>query len=585
MPLLKRAILATLLLCPPCAAGAADDSSHWASDPNTHCALYDATLQPGDTVAWIGECKDGRGEGPGSASFFNGGKEFESFTGNFAGGVAQDGPVTVRWGDGWSYEGAMMAGHFEGQGVLINDKHDRFEGIWKGGKLNGQGSVTHDNGERYVGEWKNDLPNGAGVLVRADGSKLEGEFAEGRFTGADAAAPDLPGDSVANAAPVSQDVKAVKASVKPPSSAPVAAPAAPISALADLSGKKLIAVDGAALNLTAIEGGIERDITAANGATEKTTFTFINDRLGTVAADAGAGAANVTGFFRLTDNGVEVRYADGRAEILSEGNDGGVLLRLDNPGALAVCRSFYPDGHSFSDAEKKAAVAEYAIRLGLAPPEAKPSCEGNVAETAPSVSPPTSPQAKAAPKPEHHAEAKRPVNKLAASASLRDKVGTLEAVSVRDSLVHAIDAMPMPVLPATSDGAAQIASIAAPAAGSAEPGQHDASHCLKVDSDGSHWGFRNACNFDVQFAYCLAAGGDNLTACDAGGAMGSVSADSFGALLADKSFGETDADHDFRWLACDGGAGEVVAHLDHFDPPSGRCVRANNVASNQKDGK
>ena len=55
--------------------------------------------------------------------------------------------------------------------------------------------------------------------------------------------------------------------------------------MAELSGKKLIAVDGAALNLTAIEGGIERDITAANGALEKTTFTFINDRLGTVAAD------------------------------------------------------------------------------------------------------------------------------------------------------------------------------------------------------------------------------------------------------------------------------------------------------------
>ncbi len=78
-------------------------------------------------------------------------------------------------------------------------------------------------------------------------------------------------------------------------------------------------MDGAALNLTAIEGGIERDIVAANGVLEKTTFIFINDRLGTVAADGGSGAANVTGFFRLTDNGVEVRYADGRGEILSEG--------------------------------------------------------------------------------------------------------------------------------------------------------------------------------------------------------------------------------------------------------------------------
>jgi hypothetical protein len=567
MPLLNRAILAALLLCPLSAADAAsaDDSSHWASDPNTHCALYDATMRPGDTVNWIGECRDGRGEGPGTASFFNNGKEFESFTGNFSGGVAAGGHVTVRWGDGWSYEGDMVAGHFEGQGVLINDRHDRFEGQWKDGKLNGVGSVTHDNGERYDGEWKNDLPNGHGVLSRADGSKLEGEFADGKFAG------NTPAPA---ATPASLDTKAAVAPVK-------AAPAEPDSALASLSGKKLIAVDGAALNLTAIEGGIERDITAANGALEKTTFTFINERLGTVAADGGrasTGAANVTGFFRLTDNGVEVRYADGRGEILSEGGDGGVLLRLDTPGASSSCRSFYPEGHSFSDGEKKTAVAEYAIRLGLAPPEAKPSCQGDAAGTAPPASPQASPQAKQAPKPEHHAEVKPPAK--VAAASLKNKIGAMEPEAVKDSVVHAIDAMPMAAMPVTADAAV----IAAPAA-STEPGQHDASHCLKVESDGLHWGFRNSCGFDVQFSYCLAQGGDNLTACDAGGAMGSVSAGGFGALMADKSFSESDAEHDFRWLACGGGAGEVVAHLDHVDPPSGRCMRAGDVASNQKDGK
>jgi hypothetical protein len=142
-------------------------------------------------------------------------------------------------------------------------------------------------------------------------------------------------------------------------------------------------------------------------------------------------------------------------------------------------------------------------------------------------------------------------------------------------VVHAVDAMPS--LPG------DIMGIAPPAAGSALPEQHDASHCLTVESDGLHWGFRNACGFDVQFAYCLAKGGDNLTACDAAGAQGSITgsvpAKGFGALMADKSFSETDAEHDFRWLACDGGAGEVVAHLDRVDPPSGRCVRAGDLAS------
>jgi hypothetical protein len=185
------AILVALPLClPHAAAAASDESGHWASDPKTHCALFDATLHPGDTVNWIGECRNGLGEGPGTASFFNGGKEFESFTGDFAGGVAQDGHVIVRWGDGWSYEGAMAGGHFEGQGVLIDDKKNRFEGVWKDGKLNGPGSVTHENGERYEGEWKDGLPNGHGILMRADGSRLEGQFLDGRFNGSARLSPD-----------------------------------------------------------------------------------------------------------------------------------------------------------------------------------------------------------------------------------------------------------------------------------------------------------------------------------------------------------------------------------------------------------
>ena len=101
---------------------------------------------------------------------------------------------------------------------------------------------------------------------------------------------------------------------------------------------------------------------------------------------------------------------------------------------------------------------------------------------------------------------------------MKDRLGTLDAVAVRDSEVHAIDALPMPSLP---DGAQTpmegAAAIAAPAAGSAALGAHDSSSCLKVESDGSHWGFRNSCSYDVQFSYCLSEGGDQLTACSAGG--------------------------------------------------------------------
>jgi hypothetical protein len=126
-------------------------------------------------------------------------------------------------------------------------------------------------------------------------------------------------------------------------------------------------------------------------------------------------------------------------------------------------------------------------------------------------------------------------------------------------------------------------AITAPAAAPVD--KTDASHCLKVDSDGSHWGFRNGCDFAVQFAYCMAGGSDSLTACGpkdvvTTSAAGSVAAGGFGALMADNSLKEQDASHNFRWIACGGGAGEVVAHLDHFEPPAGRCERTRSASAN-----
>ena len=70
------------------------------ADPDTGCALFDATLRPGDTVSWSGACKDGRAEGPGTARFSNNGAEFESFTGNFPDGVAADGACHSPLGRG-----------------------------------------------------------------------------------------------------------------------------------------------------------------------------------------------------------------------------------------------------------------------------------------------------------------------------------------------------------------------------------------------------------------------------------------------------------------------------------------------------
>jgi hypothetical protein len=135
-----------------------------------------------------------------------------------------------------------------------------------------------------------------------------------------------------------------------------------------------------------------------------------------------------------------------------------------------------------------------------------------------------------------------------------------DAVEVRKSEVHLIDPAVAAPVPAVA------AADAAP-----KPGE-GASTCLNVESDGTHWGFRNKCGYSVQYAYCTMDGRNQLTACKDGFVGGSVAANGFGVLVADQMRSFNDS-HDFRWVACQGGAGEVIARMDRSDPPVGRCVR------------
>jgi hypothetical protein len=146
-------------------------------------------------------------------------------------------------------------------------------------------------------------------------------------------------------------------------------------------------------------------------------------------------------------------------------------------------------------------------------------------------------------------------------------VDGLQDVPVKDSKVHPIDGAP---------GGGDTLAVAAANAPHAPGDEAVASNCLKVDSDGAYWGFRNHCSYTVQFAYCLLHGTNTMTACNSGAVSvpGSVSANGFGALFADDSLGERDVDHNFRWVGCKGGAGEVSAHLDAPEPATGHCVRA-----------
>ena len=565
----KAALAAALLNCGLLNASAQDVSSNkdssgqWLKDGD--CSVFSADTRPEGSVGWTGSCANGFAEGLGTATFTHDGQT-QSFTGTFNRGVIQDGHLVSRWGSGWSYDGEAVGGRFNGQGILTTGSGDRFEGRWTDGKMNGFGVLLRPSGERYSGEWKDDKAHGRGELRRADGSLVSGLFEDGKL------AED---GKVANGA-----------EENPP--APVAETAvnAPNTPFGGVSGKKLTGVDGSYIALNLIEGGMELQQVPVDGAARKTTFTFMTDRMGTVVDDGGNSSAgsSITGFFRLTGKGIEIRYADGRSAMLSPSLDGGVVMAMDGESGPS-CRGWYPPDHVFSDSEKKVALNAYASKLGLpvVAGEASPDCaaapkpQASNAMPAPLAIAPAAKRAASKAKLERRAEEKAPARVAKASYRIGDykpaAKSEVEAVVVKNSEIHRIDGI---AVPSTAIAAAEPVARARP---------ENASQCLQVASDGARWGFRNGCDFAVQFAYCMAGGSDGLTACGTNNivtvsAIGSVAAKGFGALMADTSLQEKDATHNFRWIACAGGAGEVVAHLDHFEPPAGRCERSRTASAN-----
>ena len=340
-----------------------------------------------------------------------------------------------------------------------------------------------------------------------------------------------------------------------------------------VAGKKLTAVDDSTFTLSPSEDGIALEIVSPAGVERDLSFSFIGDGVGTVSD----GGAKPIGVFRETDTSLTAEFTDGHSETFSANAEGGVSMRLNAPQASAWCMRWYPEGHTFDVADRKAALAAYASKLGLSGTAKESSpCSDSVAAQTP------------APKPH--------VSKIKAHDA-PDQSAQAKPIFVRVSQVHPIDppaaddppavvsasmiAQPTPKPPAPPQAApaapaAPVAPVqtatAQPAvdtAAVAKPGEV-ASSCLSVDSNGAGWGFRNTCGYTVQFAYCLKNANNKSAACGTGTGSGDVKPNGF-ALVLDNSEIVT-AQEEFRWVACAGSADQVAAHLDRPDPPAGRCV-------------
>lgn len=327
-----------------------------------------------------------------------------------------------------------------------------------------------------------------------------------------------------------------------------------------LTGQMLRAVDGSTLTLQPDEDGLTRVLIAPNGNVERTHFGFLNATLGTVS-DA-QDPTKLVGVFRQSGNRIAAQFSDGHSETLQVTAGGGLSLSVRAADGEHYCKAWFPKGHSFSQAERRTALAEYAKRLGVSLPGARPAGDTVAHCAAPAMSAPAQAASAEPPKPMSLAKA---AHAAKAARTAAEGQSAAKSILVRTSAVHAIDAA------AAAPGAGSAAELATAMTAGAGPA---ASACLSVGSDGHHWGFRNRCGYPVQFVYCLKGGNDPLTACANGSVAGSVESDGFAALAADRTLSETDADHRFRWVACRGGAGEVIPRLDRTSPPAGRCIRA-----------
>ena len=310
---------------------------------------------------------------------------------------------------GWSYDGETVGGRFKGAGILTTDTSDRFEGQWADGKMTGFGVLRRANGERYAGDWKDDKPNGSGELRHADGTKLAGTFIDGKLV--QAVADTKP---VRNADQRSRPCDSSKVAVRRRGRQDP-----------DRRGWLFHRPDpdrrrhGAA-------GGSDRRQRA-----RKTTFTFMTDRMGTVVEDSGAPSAgsSVTGFFRLTGKGVEIRYSDGRSAMLAASADGGVQMALDGDAGPS-CRAWYPAGHSLQRRRKESGAERLCQQAG--PGRWRPATPAPAAPPRPSRRPPTSrrraprrpshPRHRTSPKakPERACQAKAPARMAKASYRIGD---------------------------------------------------------------------------------------------------------------------------------------------------------------------
>jgi hypothetical protein len=134
------------------------------------------------------------------------------------------------------------------------------------------------------------------------------------------------------------------------------------SGISRISGQKFYAADGSSLTFFVYAGGLAREIHSPDGSALVEVFAFKSEDGGTVSESEDTN--EVAGKFQLTSDGLATEYNDGHVELLTQSGDA-LSMMTNSPEAGKVCTAWYPEGHHFSDTERRTAVFEAADKLAL----------------------------------------------------------------------------------------------------------------------------------------------------------------------------------------------------------------------------
>ena len=129
---------------------------------------------------------DGKREHNGVMIYKNGAKyegEWKNDKKNGKGVFTSPHYYNCRKNVGMKYEGEFKDDKFEGYGITTYTNGDKYEGEWKNSKQYGKGTVSYFDGSKYSGEWKDGNFNGIGVFYLKNGEKYEGRFVNNKYNG------------------------------------------------------------------------------------------------------------------------------------------------------------------------------------------------------------------------------------------------------------------------------------------------------------------------------------------------------------------------------------------------------------------